>query len=485
MKLTVIIAALAALITGPALGEPIRALKKTYALPVPSVILGPLAITCPDTTKCLDIPDTLETAHIGRRLTLETLQSAKTGDYLLGTATELGVPGPKAVRTEFYEFLGRASEAYDAKLRSASDQNLSVQEQAELTSTRPEMQDLPEWLREELIRYPANPAAKRCGIPLGALAAVRSDPRFDANDAAARRRVTLIGLLQHQFRTHCLSINRELELKLSLRRLVYFGEHTDESGALPFFCSGYVLGYDLVITARHCLVNSDRLQYLAGDQAQFTNGTSGTRFPLKVRAGTAAVVFGKMDRSYAYEIPDLAFNRSRMDFDPVADAGADYVIVRLLGFDPTRFPQAPAAAPEVGRPARIPGFYVPQTHVLLLADKPGSGKQLTEDLLGAIRVDTSPLCRIIKIQNSCIVHTCQTEGGYSGTPIFQKKIDGSFILVGLHAGYFSQKYPACDFGRGDYFPNYGVRLPIDEIAGALDERWRALQASLHEVSVSR
>jgi len=91
------------------------------------------------------------------------------------------------------------------------------------------------------------------------------------------------------------------------------------------------------------------------------------------------------------------------------------------------------------------------------------------DLTPSVRVQHSSFCRLVAATpEGYLLHSCATEHGTSGAPLFQRGADGRLRLIGVHAGATSgltasPQWQACR-RRAE---NYGVRPSTPEIRNAL------------------
>ena len=86
----------------------------------------------------------------------------------------------------------------------------------------------------------------------------------------------------------------------------------------------------------------------------------------------------------------------------------------------------------------------------------------------AINIQDNPACRAITAPPSpFILNGCQSEGGTSGSPYFQRAADGALRLVGVHAGLTSE-FDGADLSDCAWsLPNYGVVLPIAKLVAKM------------------
>jgi hypothetical protein len=193
--------------------------------------------------------------------------------------------------------------------------------------------------------------------------------------------------------------------------------------------------------------------------------------PVRVVEGTRVIVLGvpiEQDHLFKLSIDFSGFNDGLEFFQPFRDASRDYILVQIDGLNPKIFAPIKIVKPQDLMQIDIPALYVPQSEAISIS-KSGNSADVLRKFDQAERIDTSPLCKVWKVKGNCIAHACQTEPGFSGTPILAAE-PGGFGLVGIHTGAFGTKFPACDFTRGAYVPNYGVLFPTEALKAELDKR---------------
>jgi hypothetical protein len=233
-------------------------------------------------------------------------------------------------------------------------------------------------------------------------------------------------------------------------RLVYFVDGDAVT------CAGVVVHDNVVLTAKHCFA-PDEDTWLTAYQE---NGGILPDYSVGVYDidGRKAVVVGDMRRSYSVTVEHIAANGNLDEFDPIRDADRDFLYVRLIGYR-GKLPALKLGSGLPGEQLRIPGLFM--TGHELVAQTTRAPSSARAAVLGKLQYDSSPLCALMVRHGNCIYHICQTDHGYSGTPIFGQS-GKSLELIGVHTGNFNQALPAaCGFSRAKYFQNYGV-IPAEE-----------------------
>ena len=94
---------------------------------------------------------------------------------------------------------------------------------------------------------------------------------------------------------------------------------------------------------------------------------------------------------------------------------------------------------------------------------------IADDLTPSIRFEHNPACRLIaSTPEGYLLHSCATEHGTSGVPMFQRGADGRLRVIGVHTGATeglttSPQWRACQ-NRAE---NYGVRPSRAKISAAM------------------
>jgi len=79
------------------------------------------------------------------------------------------------------------------------------------------------------------------------------------------------------------------------------------------------------------------------------------------------------------------------------------------------------------------------------------------------QLDLSPLCRVAFLDGPFIWHACQTESGFSGSPLLAVDRNERIRVVGLQAGGSERLGTGCQAALARFFPNYGVSLPRETV----------------------
>ncbi len=92
------------------------------------------------------------------------------------------------------------------------------------------------------------------------------------------------------------------------------------------------------------------------------------------------------------------------------------------------------------------------------------------DLSPTLRIEHRPACRLAMARDDgFLLHSCSTEQGTSGMPLFQRHPDGRIRLIGVHTGATEglHGYPDLLACR-DQAENRGVRSPINDLRAAIE-----------------
>jgi hypothetical protein len=440
-------------------------LRRTYPTPLlPDPVLGPLMVDCAGTAGCLALPSSLDELVGGRRLKFAQFETAGSGDYVYGTAQQIGIPAPASVADQFYSRLSAAGRDYDQWLQDEDGGKTDPAVQADMERTPPVLGDLTEAYRAEVRTYLHSLPAKACSLPLRAAARLDQDfsKPFTLTTQQNREVATLKASFVREYWQNCLTARKDRPLGEAIKRLVFFVDSDTPKGSAAFVsCSGMLVAYDLVLTARHCLVDSAKLLDF---ELGLRNGrlneqqARAVRLPLEISGTRRAIVVGAPHKIFEMELGRIAFDENIEDFNPIDDVEQDYVLVRLRGINKSDFPPIAVEAPVPMESIAVPHIYAPQSELIAALSSETDDAILERDMNNKIFVDFSPFCRVIKITGQCIIHACQTEGGHSGTPLIAVTAD-TFQVIGVHTGVVGTVNPACGFPRGAYIPNYGIALP--------------------------
>jgi hypothetical protein len=191
------------------------------------------------------------------------------------------------------------------------------------------------------------------------------------------------------------------------------------------FCTGVVVG-GKILTARHCLTMNGSVSI--NDSARFRTFSGNHDVKISLSA---------------------TFHDRTVKFDSIAD---DWIVLDASE-------NVAASSIEVGEPSQWDDLLVPSfdPHRLLLNALGAAGGS------GAVvpRLDLSPLCRIAVLDGRFIWHACQTENGFSGSPLLAIDRNERLKVIGLQAGRSQNIRTDCQAALAQFFPNYGISIPLE------------------------
>ncbi|PDS69636.1 hypothetical protein CO651_22975 [Rhizobium phaseoli] len=382
-----------------------------FELPKADTIIGPIVMSCDQERRCLPDTPVLEstTGLVQRDLSNDNIVE---GTYVFGTAAgvKLGItPVIKAILQELFEAANRDYAVW-ASVRNprADDVDLPGDTQIELSNPA----------RVAIIDYPKTVRGKRCSIAVKAYRKANGNTEFHLTP-------TLRAVTQSIYRTECLKIDELASHHVVFKRLVYFIDGNQIA------CAGFMIGNGVVVTARHC--------FAPGEDAWLRKFEKNQQMPPALEVtdvpGRLAFVVGSK-KQYEVRLIDDPMNGDLKVYNPAVDASKDFLFVMLENYDGPSFPDVKFDHVRPDDRLIIPGLFV-------------EPKQLTPDFSPQkhLLVDDSPACVAAATIDTCVIHACQTDLGYSGTPIF-KKISNGLAFVGVHTGnYSSTVAKPCGFNR--------------------------------------
>jgi hypothetical protein len=145
-------------------------------------------------------------------------------------------------------------------------------------------------------------------------------------------------------------------------------------------------------------------------------------------------------------------------FDPDAPT-EDWLVLELAGQDNAPEPGAVVlSSPTRWGELVIVGL---DTNKLLLhrIDRALGQGSTTSGTLLEPRVELGPVCRAGFVEKGLIFHSCRTELGMSGAPVFQIDDSGALTLVGIHLGGSGRLESFCAREYENALPNFALALP--------------------------
>jgi hypothetical protein len=265
-------------------------------------------------------------------------------------------------------------------------------------------------------------------------------------DAAGQRRMAAI---YQTYLDHCFGPSPAAEDDIA-KRLVLFASDHYMLKHQRIYCVGFIFRDDLVVTAKHCLVEPTLVEDFERDWGRYdtTHFITNIRLYPRTRAYTlAAAPF-----SFALAKPETTNLPSQLVYNPRLPS-TDVVVLRLKDF-PVRLSPFPVAQAKMWDAARVVGQFVRPQTLETVETEPGNFPNL---VASELRTDGGPACRVFYAGEGCVFHMCQTFAGFSGSPFFTLN-NGQPALAGIHAGATEIKQPLCEFKRATVYPNYAVDL---------------------------
>lgn len=295
-----------------------------------------------------------------------------------------------------------------------------------------------------LQEFYSSPRFRRCEA-LTSLLRAEDDKRVRITSRAIIREVA------NQHRQACFRSGSELPRSV-FSRLAVVGKFSGNN-LEQIVCMGVLLPDGRVATAKHCFFSrkevedfrsardpSDRTEFLT---VNFNQVISDFRLLLP----------GVSSNALPFRVDDVQPATGGLNYHP-NDPRSDLIILRVSGISIPNY--GVINLPKQFAPMIVAGFY-PGSDLTSLRESVGTS-DLPEELARQIVIDNTPGCFIVEIRNDCILHTCQTFGGFSGTPMFQN--DGKkYPVSGLHLGSLGKSSNLCGYQRSATVPNRGARLP--------------------------
>jgi hypothetical protein len=224
------------------------------------------------------------------------------------------------------------------------------------------------------------------------------------------------------------------------------------------YCLGFNFAGNYVLTARHCLVEAREVTLMVGrykpsDPDAFIEIDG----PL---SGTRALVLGEPGKLYPMRLP-TALNQE-LKFFPF-ELEKDSFVLEIDAPERKGLSRFPVSTASQWDDIALAAIF-PDEAVLSNALNSGAAAEVMRIVDGASAVDVSPLCSLVYSKKSTmpfVFHGCQTRYGYSGGPILRRGKGGAMTLVGVHNGSVDPGKPVDQWPYTAYFPNYGLRLPLE------------------------
>jgi hypothetical protein len=224
-------------------------------------------------------------------------------------------------------------------------------------------------------------------------------------------------------------------------------------------CMGLRVRADLVLTARHCLYAFDEV---LGWQPR---GARSIELVLP-GAPAAKVALRELDCRNAAGDPACA--------EPAADpVAADHLLLKVAPRKASAKASAAAGTAAMPNPPLPPMpelvFELPTAREFLVV--PGHSSWYTGrswaagDRPFATAAGLSG-CLVESLDNACLINACQSNDGFSGTPILARRNTDKLVVVGIFLGA-AAAYPACqrtEHNFGAVLPGYVRRERLTEIA---------------------
>lgn len=260
-------------------------------------------------------------------------------------------------------------------------------------------------------------------------------------------------------------------------RIGVFVQAADVGWGTDIFCTGYALTPRRIATARHCLLNGATMKPAPLASIYFV-AASDPKSPIAIAS---------VEDLAGAPLPDDAFQQIEQQSDAVIVTLAADIAVGTEGI-------AVAPRPAAGLPLFAPGFF---PSLAYFSGRPDAlsplrrrNEVLTRDALATrlssaahgdwtrfVYYDPREMCRSWEVtRDVCLLHTCTTVAGFSGSPVLSRSATSSAGLLqflGVHTGVLAPRGSGCRPGataRGrailSYSPNLGVLYaPSPPMAG--------------------
>lgn len=216
------------------------------------------------------------------------------------------------------------------------------------------------------------------------------------------------------------------------------------------FCNGFLLG-SFILTARHCFLSATSLQKTIqnnpiniGDQ----------EIDLQIPDGATFVTIEKRTQFKLESLSEAkhpeTYNKKAVTIPNKLEH--DWILLSVEGAN-SRFKQGFHNAQMWDR------LFILGVNPLHLEFREANAKQTL--YADSMRFDDSPFCAVMMINTACIVHSCQTMRGLSGSPVFRLSGNGRLQIVGIQVGVGAQALSnrSCNTPYAQYLPNLAIQLP--------------------------
>ncbi|MDP5220043.1 trypsin-like peptidase domain-containing protein [Ruegeria sp. 2205SS24-7] len=230
-------------------------------------------------------------------------------------------------------------------------------------------------------------------------------------------------------------------------RLVFLGEFKG-SKLRQIYCAGILINHDIVLTAKHCLVDPAEIEDFYS-----TYGKSEKKFSIQnVRLKRNTRLVAPFISPYVF--PNIA-PLDQSSFYPNRPE-ADHILLRIQGLN---YELPTLALSPANKWDRIMVAGILPNDPTETSLESVDAADIANWVSSRIVVDARPSCYVAQLQDGCILHQCQTFAGFSGAPIV-RIADGA--LVGVHSASLDISENVCSFRRSAIIRNrasdlFGIR----------------------------
>ena len=312
----------------------------------------------------------------------------------------------------------------------------------------------PDAVRAEIDAFMASAKLERCEAAYELISDLQQDgdlKKTDGEPASTLDRRKLMVALYGMYLEDCFDKSSSEDDAFLKNLVILFRSNGAYDHA---FCAGFRYVGDLIVTARHCLVDFAAVEVFIEDYGLHERTA---QIPiLAPLPGTKALLLEDPSRSYDVVLPEPPPSTGGWVYNPNVPEN-DIAILKLVGAPPLMTPY-PTATPRQWMQLMLPTVHAIDVTALRSAWVAADGEKRQKLMRSVVLIDRSPNCRIFSFNDPCLFHSCQTRAGFSGSPLLAD-VYGMLKLVGIHTGAVGTVRAACDFKRKFFFPNYGLRLP--------------------------